>query len=290
MTVHTHLQGIRDLRLAARRNLLPVRVSGRLAGFGNLLTKEFGEWFHTRRWLLQLFIWLTIIDGVIGFLYFVLPVLANMWPNLKPVAENIFAGLPPEVGGAMHYYSIVAMTGTIGTIILTQDAVIREKQSGTAAWILSKPVSRPAFLLTKLLSNTIGTLIFIVALPALIVLGEIFLATQQMVPLLPFLTGTGVVFLALFFYLSLVILLGVLFDSNGSVLGIAFGIMFVGVFFSKMIPPINYILPVSMDGIALELLQGMPLPGMLISQVIATAVLSILFILVALWKFQHKEL
>jgi hypothetical protein len=33
----------------------------------------------------------------------------------------------------------------------------------------------------------------------------------------------------------------------------------------------------------------MPLPAMMVSQVISTAVLSIVFILLALWRFQHKE-
>ena len=72
-----------------------------------------------------------------------------------------------------------------------------------------------------------SALVFIVALPGLVVLGEIFLATNVVVPLAPFLAGVGVVFLALLFYLSLVILLGVLFESRGLVMGVAFGFMFV---------------------------------------------------------------
>ena len=290
MTVQTHPHISRDLRLAARQGLLPARGSGWLAGFGNMLAKELGEWFRTRRWLWQLLIWLTIIDGFIAFLLFGLPVLATIMPELFPPAEAAFGGLPPEVGSMMMYFSIVIMTGVIGAIILAQDEIILEKQSGTAAWILSKPVARPAFILTKLLSNTIGMLVFIVAVPGLIFLGEVFLATHKLVPLLPFLAGAGVVLLALFFYVSLVILVGVLFESRGPVLGIAFGVMFGGTIMRNLIPQINYVLPVSMDGIALGIAQGMPLPGMLVSQLIVTAVLSIAFTLVALWRFQRKEL
>ena len=51
MTVQTHPQVTHDLRLAARQGLLPTRGSGWLAGFGNMLGKELGEWFRTRRWL-----------------------------------------------------------------------------------------------------------------------------------------------------------------------------------------------------------------------------------------------
>jgi predicted secreted protein len=44
-----------------------------------------------------------------------------------------------------------------------------------------------------------------------------------------------------------------------------------------------------MDGIALGVVQGIPLPAMMVSEVISTTVLSIVFILVALWRFQRKE-
>jgi len=181
------------------------------------------------------------------------------------------------------------MTGSIGAIILAQDEVIQEKQSGTAAWILSKPAARQAFILTKLLSNTIGMLVFIVGLPGLVVLGEVFLATHQLVPLVPFLVGAGVVMLALFFYVSLVILLGVLFESRGPVLGITFGIMFGGRLLANFFPQLAYVLPLGMDGTALSIVMGIPLPAALVWEVISTAVLSIVFILVALWSFQHKE-
>jgi ABC-2 type transport system permease protein len=289
MTVQTHPQETRDLHLAARQGLLPARGSGWLAGFGNMLAKELGEWFRTRRWLWQLLIWVTIINGFIALPLFVLPAFASIVPELKQIAEASYGGLPPEVGSVMFYFTITVLAGTIGVIILAQDEIIQEKQSGTAAWILSKPAARPAFILTKLLSNITGALIFIIAVPGLVALSEIFLATNRMVPLAPFLAAEGVVLLALVFYISLVIMLGVLFESRGPVLGIAFGIVFGGMFIANFLPPIEYVLPLAMDKIALAIVQGIPLPAMLVSQVIATAVLSIVFILVALWRFQHKE-
>lgn len=45
-----------------------------------------------------------------------------------------------------------------------------------------------------------------------------------------------------------------------------------------------------MDKIAQALVLGNPLPAVFVSQVISAAVLSIVFILVALWRFQHIEL
>jgi ABC-2 type transport system permease protein len=290
MTVQTHPNVSRDLRMAVRQGLLPARGSGWLAGFGNMLAKEMGELFRTRRWLTQFLIWTIIINGFIAFLLFGLPALATIMPDVQSAQENLFAGFPPEIGAVMMYFSIVVMTGTMGVIVLAQDEVIQEKQSGTAAWILSKPAARLAFILTKLLSNTIGMMVFIVVLPGLITFGEVLLATHQLVSLVPFLIGMGVVLLTLFFYLSLTILGGVLFESRGPVLGIVFGVMFGCSILKNFILQISYVLPTSMEGVALSIFLGIPLPAMLVSQVISTAVLSILFILVALWRFQKIEL
>jgi ABC-2 type transport system permease protein len=290
MTVQTHPQATRDLRLAARQGLLPARGKNWLAGFGNMLSKEMGEWFRTRRWLWQALIWLIIIDGFVALLLFILPALASIMPALKPTAEAAFGGLPAEVGGVSMYFTMLAMAGAIGVIILAQDEIIQEVQSGTAAWILSKPAARPAFILTKLLSNSIGALIFIVALPGLVALGMTYLATHKMVPVLPFLVGCGIVFLVLIFYISLVILLGILFESRGTVLGIAFGLMLGGLILRNFIPPLLFVLPLSMDAIALSVVQGIPLPAIFVLQLLATTVLSLVFVLVALWRFQHIEL
>ncbi len=58
----------------------------------------------------------------------------------------------------------------------------------------------------------------------------------------------------------------------------------------SFIPQILYVLPLSMESIAMAVVMGIPLPAMMVSQVISTAVLSIVFILVALWRFQHIEM
>lgn len=290
MTLKTNSQEIRDLRQATRDGLLPTRGSSWLAGFSNMLSKELGEWFRTSRWLWQFLIWLIIINGFVGFILFVVPRLESLYPGINSSMEQSLGTLPLEAKGLLYYFSIGVMGGIIGVIVLAHDEIIQEKQSGTASWILSKPASRSAFILTKLLSNTFGALVFIVALPGLVTLGEIYLSTHLMLPLASFLAGAGVFMLALFFYLSLVILLGVLLESRVPLLGIAFGVMFGGMILSRFIPQIAYVLPVTMDTIGLTLSMGAPLLPMFVSQLIATAILSTVFILVALWRFQYKEL
>jgi hypothetical protein len=109
------------------------------------------------------------------------------------------------------------------------------------------------------------------------------------VNLLPFLAGIGVFMLTIFFYISLVIMLGVLFESRGPVMGISFGLVLAGFTIGGFIPHISYILPVTMDKVAQMVVLEAPLPAMFISEITSTAVLSIAFIVVALWRFQRRE-
>ncbi|MDD5467572.1 MAG: ABC transporter permease subunit [Anaerolineales bacterium] len=231
----------------------------------------------------QSLIWLSLINGFIAFLLFILPLID---PAEIQGADNP----PPDIMGLTLYFTFAVLAGSIGMIILAQDEVIQEKQSGTAAWILSKPVSRPAFILTKLLSNGIGGLIFIVTLPAVVTASEIYLAARYGIAILPYLMGMGVVLLTLCFYLSLTLMLGALFEQRGPVLGASFGIMFGGLIAAQYAPQVRYFLPVSMDEIALALSLGQALPAVALSQLIATAAWTILFIAVALWRFERLEL
>ena len=132
-------------------------------------------------------------------------------------------------------------------------------------------------------------MIFIAVIPGAVAYAEITFASQQALPILPYLMGVGVILLALDFYLTLVIMLGTLFEQRGPVMGIALGLLIGGLIASQFSPQISYILPVAMQNIAGALAQGQPLPTVAISQLIATAAWSVLFTAVALWRFARLE-
>ena len=270
----------RNMVLAARQGLVLVRGGGWLGGFGNMLGKELRDWFGTRRWIVQALIWLLIINGLMGFIMFIVPVIA---PSEQMSLEEALAQ------GPSLYFNFAILFGAIGMIILAQDEIIQEKQSGTAAWILSKPVSRSAFVLTKLLSNFVGGLIIITGLTGAVAYLELYLAAEQALPVLPYLMGMGVILLTLTFYLSLVIMLGTIFEQRGAVLGIAVGVLMGGLIASQFIPLVSYFLPVNMPNIALALMQGQPLPTIAISELVTVGAWSILFTLVALLRFRLEE-
>jgi ABC-2 type transport system permease protein len=270
----------RNAVLAARGALQPVLDRGWLDGFGNMLGKELGDWFGTRRWLAQTIIWLVIINGLMAFIMFIVP--------LIDPSEQVSPTEQVELGLGL-YFGFSAILGAIGMIVLTQDEIIQEKQSGTAAWILSKPVSRSSFILTKLLSSFVEGLIFIAGLPGAVAYAEISFASQQALPILPYLMGVGVILLALIFYLTLVIMLGTLFEGRGPVMGVALGLLIGGLIASQFSPQISYILPVAMQNIAGAVGQSQPLPAIAISQLVTTVAWSVLFTAVALWRFARLE-
>ena len=271
----------RNAVLAARQGLVPAKNGGRLGGFSNMLVKELGDWFGTRRWIVQAIIWLLTINGLMAFIMFVVP---TMDPSQQMSPEEELAL------GVSLYFNFAILFGSIGMIILAQDEIIQEKQSGTAAWILSKPVSRSAFVLTKLLANFLGGLVIITGLTGAVAYAELYLASQLAPPVSPYLTGMGLILLTLTFYLSLVIMLGTIFEQRGAVLGIAVGVLLGGLIASQFTPLVSYFLPVKMPDIAIGLMQGQPLPTIAISQLIAAGAWSLLFTFVALLRFRREEL
>ena len=135
--------------------LHPVSESGWRRGFANLLRKENGEWWHTRRWWTQCLIWLLIVNGTLALALWVLPTIA-----------------PEEAGDAIDnlgiFFQVMSQFPVFAVIVITQGALIGEKQSGTAAWIMSAPVSRSAFILAKLVANALGFLFTIILVQGLV--------------------------------------------------------------------------------------------------------------------------
>jgi hypothetical protein len=99
----------------------------------------------------------------------------------------------------------------------------------------------------------------------------------------------GPVVLVLLFYLTLVLMLWVLFDQRPVILGITFAVMFGGSLLATFVPQLSYVLPLDMQRFGLALSQGKALPAVAIIQMSVTAGASILFTAVALWRFERAE-
>lgn len=261
----------------------PQRTHGRWPGFVNLLGKELRSWWATRRWLVQSILWLVILNGVAALFIFVVPGMTR--PDGQPILEG-----DRVVNGLSYFFSIGSVALGITMVALMQNAVLVERKSGTAAWVLSKPVTRESFVLAKLLANAASALVLMIALPGAVLYVETLLAGGPSVTLAGFLLAMGVLALYLLFYLALTLMLSILADSGGLVLGVSLGILFGGMLLVQMINVLGYVGPWLLPDLAVALTTGMTVPEWAPVAVAATAVWTVGFAIVAVLAFRQQEL
>lgn len=253
-----------------------VEAHGWSGGLQNLLRGELGNWFKSNTWWVQSLIWVGVTNVILAGL---------LWGTDD---MNV-------VDAAALYSLFAGMFPAIAVIIILQDAVVGEKESGTAAWVLSQPVSRISFILAKLIANSIGVLITMVVLPGFFAFIQLNLAGGQLSPL-NFLLGMGVIFLNLMFYLTLTLMLGTLVDSRAIVIGIPLALAFGQQLLFGLAPVLIQVLPwvLIVPGgeiefpIAASLILGEPPPTLI--PVYTTSLAIVVFIAVSLLRFRKVEL
>jgi ABC-2 type transport system permease protein len=267
---------------AHRTGLQPVGTDPYIGGFANIFKKEVLKWFRPRKLITQAVIWLAIINGLMAFVLFVVPYLPS--ESGQPVPE-----MDPFVVGLTLFFSMAFQAGAVGAIISAQDAIVGEKQTGTAAWILSKPVTRFAFVLAKLVATGVGLLVITVGLTSAVAYVEVALAAGKTFDLLPYLGGAGLVALGLLYFLSLTIMLGTMFDQRGPVVGITLGLLFGGIMLVSLLPQVALATPLRIHTIAAALATGADLPSNWALSVASTVLSTLLFGGIAMWKFNKEE-
>ena len=102
--------------------------------------------------------------------------------------------------GLVIYFVFAGLFAAAGVAVKAQDALIGEKRSGTAAWVLSKPISRYAFLLAKLAADVIGILVTMVIVQGVIAYFIFKAFTGVSFPIPNCLAAMGLLALMMLFY------------------------------------------------------------------------------------------
>ncbi len=266
--------------MTAELNLQKIQGDSALRGLGPLLRRENRKWWRGRRWLVQVLIWVLLLDGLLAFALYILPQMA--------AAKDAAMTAQDALGtGRQMFFGLGTIALAIGAMVLLQDAIIEEKNSGTAEWVLSKPVSRTAFVLAKLLANGLGMAVTMLLIPGAIGYALFRSSDVSTITLAQFLTSWGIVALNLLFYITLTLLLGVLLNARPPLLGITLGSLFGGTLVP--IAAIVQFTPWKLGELVLLPVMGMPLPPIAITMLVSTAVWSILFIIIAIWRFNRQE-
>ncbi len=257
--------------MANHQALNAIQDHGWLNGFSPLLHKENHGWLGTWSWLLNIIIWIAIIDGMLTFVAF----------EDKQTALGI-------------YFIFASIVPACAVIIFGHETLIDERKLGTAAWVLSKPVSRAAFLLSKLCANALNMLVTMVLVQGIAAYFIYKVASGIWLSIPGFLAGIGLVYLFLIFYQSLILMLSTLFHSRSPVIGIPLVLISCS-YLSALLPWLGEVMPSSLilnvgskqPSLAEALVLGQPLPT--VAPILSTVLLVFLFISIALLRFEREE-
>ncbi len=248
-------------------------------GLGNLLHGELSSWFKSSRWVKQLVLWISIV---------------NLMMFIMAMAGRDVPGKGPDF---LFMYGIFGgMFVAPGVMIVMQRAIVGEKREGTAAWVLSKPVTRSAFVVSRMIGNSLGILVTSTIIPGLLVYVTAGLLTPLgWLPPLGYLAGLAMYVLHAFFWLTLTLMMGVFFESTGVVIAVPIGLFFALWTLPSLLPVLWKVDPLMLTfgeseaapSIATALMAGTAVTNWL--PVIVTVVLSVVFVAVSLWRFNRQE-
>jgi ABC-2 type transport system permease protein len=262
--------------MAGNAHLIPVSEKSWRRGLNNLLRAGLKSWWGTNTWWIQSLIWSAItLMLVIGF--------AINTPEGENFSNFIFFSL------------VLGLFAPIAVVIITQDAIVGEKRSGTAAWILSKPVTPVAFILSKFLSNLVGMISTMVLIPGTVGYLVIGLVTGQFPALGGFYAGLGILALNLTFFLTFSLMLGAIFDHPAAVIAIPLAFQFGQQFFLGILGPNAIYLPWALSlpigdqehSVVTALMAGAPVPTW--APVILIAALTLLCFVISVQRFSKQE-
>jgi ABC-2 type transport system permease protein len=270
----------------AIKNLKSQENLGWTAGLRNMLHKENSKWWNWKSLVAQLLIWTVIVNSLVAMAVFILP----QTPIPSNVKDQVNASGDPDAAAAFDFspagilnlgqsmfFQIMGVALLIGGVILAHDAILKERESGTAAWLLSKPISRKSFVLSKLIANIVGLLVIVIAVQAIVAYAQISIAYGGLAPVMPFLGGLGIMTISGLFYMVLALALGAFTLNRGIALGLPIVMGLIGSLLLAVFEQLQYITPWTLGDMALAVAKGAALPDWWFFPVIATIVWTLVF-------------
>ena len=274
----------REEKMVANTELQRVELTGWRTGLANLLRKENRAWWGTRRWLVHSLVWAVVVSGFPALVVFFMRMAETMGVS-APVSEPVDS----VTAAVFVLFWLASMALPAGAIVLVHDAVIGERQQGVTEWLLSKPVSRPAYVLSKLLAHGLGVLVILVGLQGAIAYGLLWLFMGEPFPLPRYLMGVTGLAVNSVFYLAFALMMGVLTANRNMVLGVSLGVLVGGWVISIVLGTCAMLTPWSLMTALPNAVLGEPLPLPIWLPIGITVILSAIFVAVALARFERLE-
>jgi ABC-2 type transport system permease protein len=180
--------------------------------------KEMMEQLRTYRFL--------IIIAVLAGFGLTSPLLAKFTPEMLKVVPGVPAEMlsifpTPTVADAVaQYVKNMTQFGILLALLMTMGVVAQEKERGTAAFFLTRPVSRETFLLAKFAA--IATMFVVSVAVAAVGCWYYTFVLFEPLPWGPFLAMNGLMLVAFLVYVALGLLSSTLARSQGVAVGLVF--------------------------------------------------------------------
>jgi ABC-2 type transport system permease protein len=256
--------------------------------FPVLLGKELREQWRTYRFL-------AVAVVFVAFVGLLSPITAKLAPEfLKSLtisagqtSQPISIQLPePTAADAIaQFLKNLTQIGVIALILVTMGVVALERERGTAATVLAKPVSRLSFLLAKFtaLTLTFAISLILAALACWYYTVVLFGSLDAGM----FLRLSLLAALYLWVWLAVTFLCSALFKSQIAAGGLAFGV-YVGVSLLGVVPRLQDYLPGALIEGAGKLSLGAPAD---VGQAVVVSLMIVVVCLLAAWQvFEQHEL
>jgi ABC-type transport system involved in multi-copper enzyme maturation permease subunit len=243
-----------------------------------MLRKENGNWWNTRRWLIQSVVWTLLLNG----LHMMVLYLSGQESSI-PMRDS-FASLT-------IFFALMGGMAPFGVMILTQGAIVEEKKSGTAEWVLSAPLSREAFVFSKLVVNMLWIFGVLVLLQGVVYEFVLVAFGMDIISVGSLMKGLLLHGFHLLYWLTLSLMLGTFFKGRGAVIGIP--VLLLG--FQDLIadlgriylPGLELWLPGRIEEFATQMTIGRSVSS--IVPLFAIGLQIVIFTIVAFWRFKREE-
>lgn len=218
--------------------------------FSTAFYKEFLELRRTRKFLVALVV--LILFGMTS------PLMAKMTPQIMtmiPGAEAYSFMIPePTINDAVaQYIKNMSQFGILLALVFSMGAVAVEKDKGTAAMILSKPLSRSSFILSKFAALALTFILAVIVAGLACYYYTYFLFGA--LDIVNWLTLNGLLILYLLVYVAITLLFSTLVRTQYAAIGLSFGaLILLGIFGS--LPGIGSYFPDALISNAAQIMSG----------------------------------
>lgn len=255
-----------------------------MSGFGAFLRKEVREILRTWR------IW--VLPGIVLFFALSGPPLAKVTPELvgslmSEQQPGVIIQLPDPtyVDAYLQWTKNLSQLVLFAVIIMFGGVISSEKRVGTAVLVLTKPLSRTAFVVAKAVSQMVLLAVTVVA--GAVVTWGTTLAIFGEAPVGPLAEATGAWLALGVMFVALMLALSAALDSQAGAAGIGF-LGFIVVSIAGLWEfPLKYT-PAGLAGAPTNIVLGDA--GPLGWPIAAALGLTLVFVAAAVWVFGRREL